>query len=310
MVTLQVTGGSRPLPVWRSLLYVPVNVERFVDKAHTRGADCIQLDLEDSVPASDKERARGLVAKAATRVRQAGADVVVRINHPRDLAVSDLEETVRPDVDGITLPKVAGAADVQRMDELVSELELKRGVPEKRTRFIVMIESAEALRQIDEIARASVRIAGITLGAEDLAADAGLEPDEDVLLYPNQQIIFAARAAGVMPLGFLASLARFSDGDDFRAMVQRSRRFGFEGASCVHPGQVPVLNEAFSPSAAEVEHARRVIEAGAVAAQAGRGSFSLDGRMVDAPVLARAQRLLGRHDAVVARQRRTGATAE
>ena len=119
---------TRELPIWRSLLYVPAHVERFVEKAHERGADCIQIDLEDSVPASEKERARALVEGAAARVRRGGADVVVRVNRPLSLAVRDLEAAVGPDVDGFTLPKVESAEHVRLLDEHISDVEVRRGI--------------------------------------------------------------------------------------------------------------------------------------------------------------------------------------
>src|SRR5919199_4896724 len=116
------------LPVWRSLMYVPVNVDKYVEKAHTRGADAIQLDLEDSVPAAEKERARTLVEAAAARVRKGGADVVVRINRPLALAVRDLEHSIMPDVNGIACTKMDSGSHVKLLDELVTELEEKRGI--------------------------------------------------------------------------------------------------------------------------------------------------------------------------------------
>ncbi|MEK7876705.1 MAG: aldolase/citrate lyase family protein, partial [Pseudomonadota bacterium] len=119
---------ERELPVWRSLMYVPVNVDKFVDKAHTRGADVIQLDLEDSIPAAEKDNARTLVEKAAGKVRCSGADVVVRINRPLALAVRDLEHSICPDVDGIAVTKVDSASHIRLLDELASELEQKRGM--------------------------------------------------------------------------------------------------------------------------------------------------------------------------------------
>src|SRR5918998_6660246 len=146
------------LPVWRSLMYVPVNVEKYVDKAHTRGADVIQLDLEDSVPPGEKERARTLVEAAAARVKRGGADVVVRINRPLSLAVRDVEHSICPDVDGIACTKIDSASHVKLLDELVSELEEKRGLPLGHTRFITMIETADAFGRIDEIPRASTRV--------------------------------------------------------------------------------------------------------------------------------------------------------
>jgi citrate lyase subunit beta/citryl-CoA lyase len=110
------------LPVWRSLLYVPVNVEKYVGKAHTRGADCIQLDLEDSVPQSEKDAARKLVSAAAKRVRAGGADVVVRVNSPFEVTVKDLEEAVCEDVDGIAITKAQGAEHIRRIDDYLSKV--------------------------------------------------------------------------------------------------------------------------------------------------------------------------------------------
>jgi len=296
---------SRELPVWRSLLYVPVNVEKFVDKAHTRGADVIQLDLEDSVPPAEKANARKLVEKNAARVRRGGADVVVRINQPLALAVRDLEHSILPDVDGIACTKIDSASHVKLLDELVSDLEEKRGMKVGHTRFITMIETADAFSRIDDIPRASPRVAAMNIGGEDFALDCAMQPDADVLLHPKQRMIIAARAAGVMPLGFIGTVADFSDWERFRQMVRRSRRFGFDGAGCIHPGQVTIVNEEYTPSADEVEYARKVIRMDDEAAAAGRGSFQIDGKMIDIPVVVRARNLLRRYEAIQQREAKT-----
>ncbi|HET7595586.1 MAG TPA: CoA ester lyase [Burkholderiales bacterium] len=301
---------SRALPVWRSLLYVPVNVEKFVDKAHTRGADVIQLDLEDSVPPAEKAHARTLVEKNAARVRRGGADVVVRINQPLALAVRDLERSISPDVDAIACTKIDSASHVKLLDQLVTELEGKRGMTVGHTRFITMIETADAYTRIDEIPRASPRVAAMNIGGEDFALDCAMQPDDDVLLHPKQRMIIAARAAGVMPLGFIGTVADFSDWERFRQMVRRSRRFGFDGAGCIHPGQVSIVNEEYTPSAAEVDYARKVIRMDEEAAAAGRGSFQIDGKMIDIPVVVRAKNLLTRHAAIQAREAKTLAAAK
>jgi citrate lyase subunit beta/citryl-CoA lyase len=293
------------LPVWRSLLYVPVNVDKFVDKAHTRGADCIQLDLEDSVPPAQKAQARTLVEKAAARVRRGGADVVVRINQPLALAVRDLEHSILPDVNGIACTKIDSASHVKLLDELVSDLEEKRGMKVGHTRFITMIETADAFSRIDEIPRASPRVAAMNIGGEDFALDCAMQPDEDVLLHPKQRMIIAARAARVMPLGFIGTVADFSDWERFRQMVRRSRRFGFDGAGCIHPGQVTIVNEEYTPSAEEVEYARKMIRMDEEAAANGRGSFQIDGKMIDIPVVVRARNLLRRYEAIQQREAKT-----
>ena len=300
---------TRELPVWRSLLYVPVNVDKFVDKAHTRGADVIQLDLEDSVPPAQKEHARTLVEKAAARVRRGGADVVVRINQPLSLAVRDLEHSVCPDVDAIACTKVDSASHVKLLDQLVSEVEEKRGMKAGHTKFITMIETADAYTRIDEIPRASPRVVAMNIGGEDFALDCEMQPDDEVLLHPKQRIIIAARAAGVMPLGFIGTVADFSDWERFRQMVRRSRRFGFEGAGCIHPGQVKIVNEEYTPGDEEIEYASKVIRMDEEAAAAGRGSFQIDGKMIDVPVVVRARNLLRRFEAIRQRETKTLAAA-
>lgn len=295
----------RELPVWRSLMYVPVNVEKFVDKAHTRGADVIQLDVEDSVPPAEKTNARKLIEKNAARVKRGGADVVVRINQPLSLAVRDLEQAICPDVDGIAVTKATGVSHLQLLDELVSELEQKRGMTVGHTKFITMIETPEAFFKIREITTACSRIIACNIGGEDYALNCNMQPTGDALFYPKQHMIFAASAAGIMPLGFVDSVATFGDWDNFRKMVRRSRDFGFMGAGCIHPGQVTIVNEEYKPSAAEVEYARKVIALDKEAAAAGRGSFALDGKMIDIPIIVRAERLLKRFDAINARESRT-----
>ena len=292
------TNSPPRQPVWRSLLYVPVNVEKYVDKAHTRGADCIQLDLEDSIPGSEKDRARVLVNDAARRVRKAGADVVVRINRPLAMAVRDIEASVGENVNGLAISKVESASHLRLLDELVSELELRRGLSAGHTRFIAMIETPAAFFQMHDIALSTGRLSAMNIGGEDLASECGMEPTEHTLLMPKQQMILAARAAGLMPLGFLASVASFDDWDAFRVMVRRSRQFGFLGAGCIHPGQVPIVNQEYSPSAREVAHATSIVSEYAKAQSSGRGSFAVDGKMIDAPIVRRAQDLLERHAAI------------
>ncbi len=145
----------------------------------------------------------------------------------------------------------------------------------------------------------------MNIGGEDFALDCNMQPDEEALLHPKQRMIIAARAAGVMPIGFIGTVADFSDWGRFRQMVRRSRRFGFDGAGCIHPGQVKIVNEEYTPSAEEVEYARKVVRMDQEAAAAGRGSFQIDGKMIDIPVVLRAQKLLARYDAIKQRETKT-----
>ena len=288
-------------PSWRSLLYVPVNVDRYVEKAHLRGADGIILDLEDSVPPSQKDAARKMVQSAAQKVARNGADVLVRINRELELAVRDIEASVSPLIRALKLPKIQSADHVKLLAELVGDLEAARGMPEGWTRLVPMVETADAFFTIDDIAKASPRIVTVVLGGEDFALDCGFVPDPEVYLYPKQQSLFAARAAGLTPMGLIGTVADYSDLDAFRAVVRHSAKFGFEGASCIHPANVPILNEEFSPPVAAVAQARKIIDADAKNTAAGRGSFELDGKMIDIPVVIRAQRLIARAEGIAAR---------
>src|SRR5258706_9088142 len=168
-------------------MYVPVNVEKYVEKAHTRGADCIQLDLEDSVPAAEKENARKLVRGAAQRVRRAGADVVVRINSPFEVSRKDLPFCISDEVDGIALTKSENADHVRRIDDAISDLEAKKGLPAGRIRLIAMIETPAAFFEMAAIARSSARLVAMNIGGEGFAVENGMEPTEERLLVAKQE---------------------------------------------------------------------------------------------------------------------------
>ncbi len=291
------------LPIWRSMMFVPVNVEKFVEGAHTRGADVIILDLEDSILPKDKAHARTLVTAAAPRVARSGADVLVRVNRQWRLCLADLEAIVGAGVYGLMLPKTESPEHVHMVAEVLDELEAERGLARGHTRIVAMIEGAAAFFRIHEIAAAHPRIVALTLGSEDFALSAGMVPEPEGLFYPKQQVVFAARAAGVLPLGFVGTVADFKDLDAFRAVVRRSRRIGFSGASVIHPSQIAILNEEFRPSEDEVGSARRVVEAFEKAQTGNAGAIQVDGKMVDIPIVERARRTLERHEAIERRGR-------
>ena len=291
---------TQALPVWRSLLYVPAHVEKFVGSAHTRGSDAIILDLEDAVPPAEKARARGLVASAAKRVGQGGADVLVRINGP-ELADDDIDAAVGPAVAALYLPKVESADEVRRLSARIAAAEARAGGPVGRTRLVALIESAKGWLNMGQIAAADARLVALSLGSEDFCADVGMEPSEDTLMLPKQQLIITAASAGLMAFGVVGVNTNFKDEAAYLAMAKRSRGFGYSGSSAIHPSQVPLLNAAFSPDPAEIAHAERVIAAAEAAEREGRGAVALDGKMIDAPIVARAQGLLARHRAILAR---------
>jgi citrate lyase subunit beta / citryl-CoA lyase len=292
------------LPVWRSMLFVPVTVLKFVERAAERGADAIILDLEDSVPVAEKLRGRELLQEAAATVARKGADVVVRINRPWRMALKDIEAAVSPRVQALMLTKVESAEHVRMVAEIVAELEVERGMTPGATTLVALIETAGAFFRMEEIARAHPRLVGLSVGAEDFALSIGMLPEAEGLFYPKQHMIIAARAAGILPLGFLGTVADFRDLDAFRATIRRSRRLGFAGASCIHPSQVPILNEEYRPSPEEVAAAERAVAAYDSAIAAGIGAIELDGKMIDVPVVERAKQVLTRHRAILAREAR------
>ena len=293
-------------PVWRSMLFVPATAPRFVAGAADRGADAIILDLEDAVAASEKPRARTQLEAAIPQVSRRGADVLVRVNRPWRMMVRDIEAAVLPGVAALVLTKVDDPEHVRAAAEMVTELEAERSLPTGAIRFLVLVETAAGFFRMEAIARAHPRIVAMSLGAEDFALSVGMRAEPEGLFYPKQHMLFAARAAGVMPLGFVGSIADFRDQEAFRAIVRRSARLGFVGASCIHPLQVPVLNECFSPDAAEVERAHRMVVAYDAALAAGQGAVQFEGAMIDVPVVDRARTLLARDAAVRARLARAG----
>ena len=291
-------ASEQGLLVWRSLLYVPANNRRFIDKAHTRGADAIILDLEDSVPASERDTARAMLGGSAEKAGQAGADVVVRINRPDAEAEADLEAAVIPGVRALMLPKVDDASHVHAIADTVAALETKQGMEAGTMKLIVMVESPAALFKAADIAAAHPRNVAAFLGGEDFAAAAGMVPDPETLFIPKVMTLYAARAAGIMPLGMIGTVADYQDLDAVRDTIRRSRKFGFEGASCIHPSVVPILNEEMAPSPEEVAGAERIVEAYAGAEKEGRGAITVGGMMIDVPVAERAAALLKRHAAI------------
>jgi citrate lyase subunit beta/citryl-CoA lyase len=287
-----------PPPVWRSILYVPGNVPKFIDKAHERGADCILVDLEDSVTVAEKPTARAMLPETMKKVVRGGADVAVRINRPMRLAIPDIEAAVRPGLAALFITKTEGVQHLRLLDEAVSEMERERGMPVGSVGFGAMIEHPRALAELNDIAERGPRVIAMMLGGEDFALETGSVPSDESLELPKRLVAFAAQAHGVAMIGILGTVADYSDPAAYKKSAERARRFGFSGGTCVHPGLVQALNEAFTPSADEVAHARKLIAADEEAAAGGRGSFTVDGKMIDIPVIDRARRLIARYDAI------------
>lgn len=296
---------SRPVPpVWRSILYVPGNVPKFIDKAHERGADCVLVDLEDSVQPAQKPEARAMLAETIKKVARGGADVAVRINRPLRLTIPDLEAAVQPGVSALFVTKTESVQHLKLLDEVVSDLEKERGLKVGSIGFAAMIEHPRALSQIHDIAEHAPRLIGMMLGGEDFALETGSLPGDETLELPKRLVAFAAQAHDVPMIGILGTVADYSDPEAYKKSAERARRFGFSGGTCIHPGLVAALNEAFTPKEEDVAYAHKLIQADAKAAAEGRGSFSVDGKMIDIPVIERARKLIARADAIQRRLHR------
>ncbi len=270
----------------RSLLYVPAHSERFVAKAHERGADAIILDLEDSVPEEAKDQARLGLADAVTMVRRGGATVMVRVNSG-ERQHEDALAACRAGADTLYVPKVRSAEELGTLASVLEGVEAEAG--RAPMRFVALLEDPGAVLNASEIATAP-RLVALSLGGEDLALALGAQPTPDVLHLPKLLVHYAAKAAGLLSFGLLRSAADYSDLAGITAAAREARAHGFDGATCVHPAVVPLLNAAFAPSAEEQAWAKRVLELAAV----GEGAFQLDGKMIDAPIIARARAVMSR----------------
>ncbi|PWC28229.1 HpcH/HpaI aldolase/citrate lyase family protein [Teichococcus aestuarii] len=279
-------------PRWRSLLFVPAHVQRFIARAHERGADGIILDLEDAVPAAEKPAARASLAGSIAAIGAHGPAVLVRVNRGLRALAADLEAAVVPGLAGLVLPKVEEPGYVRDVSAAVAELEAERGIAPGTVRLLLQIETPAALYALPAIAGADPRSVAMMLGPEDFCAALGAIPGPAALLGPNLAVLMAARAAGLMPMGFVGSIGQFQDLDAFRRTIAEARQLGFRGALAVHPAQVAIMNEVFAPDAAEIDWARRVVAGDAEARAAGRGAFQIDGKMIDPPVVRRAEEIL------------------
>ncbi len=281
-------------PNWRSLLFVPVTAQRFVDKAHTRGADAIILDLEDAIAPNEKAAAREALPAVARTIAATGTELCVRINRELELAVPDIAAAVMPEVAALMLPKVMGAEHVKLLSEVVGAREVALGMERGRTRFIVLVETPQALANLNAIAMADPRMLALGVGNEDLAMELQAEPGGDSLYPFAMMAVAAARAAGIEPFGTVGKFADFADLDGYRDGLRRSRALGFSVTACIHPSQVAVINEEYGVSEAQADHARRLIEAFEHAVAQGQGAVAFEGAMIDLPVAQRARALLAR----------------
>ena len=291
------------LPPMRSLMFVPAHRERMVERALGLGEfgasdlDVAVLDLEDGVPPAAKDEARRLITDVLARASRGGGGPVrfVRIRRAlSDDGAGDLDAVVRPGLAGIMAPKVRRPDEIEWIAERLDALEREAKIAHGTVRIIPSIESAAALLEAPRIAKASDRVSGLAFGSEDFALDLGLptkrEGEAADLLYARSATVVAAVSAG--KLAFDGIWPDIKDSAGLRADALRARRLGFAGKTLIHPDQTLVVNEIFSPTSVEVEEARRVVHAFDEAVARGEGAVALDGRMLDAPVVDRARRVL------------------
>ena len=273
-----------------SRLYLPGNSPKLMLNAGIHDSDGIILDLEDSVAPTVKEEARLLVRNALRQVDFYGAERMVRINQ-LPLGLKDLDYLVPHNVHVILIPKCESAEQVKQVDGRIQEIRDQLGVP--RTIYLMpIIESALGVVNAYQIASATENVAAIAIGLEDYTADLGAKRTNqgEESFYARSKVVNAARAAGIQPIDSVFS--DVSDMEMLQNVVSKSRAMGFAGMGCIHPRQIKVVNNAFSPSSEEFEHAQRIVRAYDQATQLGLGVISLGSKMIDPPVVKRAQQTI------------------
>ena len=281
------------MTVLRSLLFVPGNQPRMLERASGLKPDAFIPDMEDSVPTDEKANAREVTSSYLAQLGSGGTPVIPRVNSlDTGLLDDDLASVVGEYIYGVSVGKIETPADIANISEKLEALERKAGIEVGSVRLVPWIETAIAIVHLYEICKASARIVGVAFGAEDFTNDMGIErtESETETYFARNSIAVAARAADVLALDTPYFSFRDSDGLSENASV--ARQYGFKGKFAIHPAQIDIINETFSPSATEIEQAQRVVEAFDEAARRGRGSTSLDGKVVDVPVVKRAQAVL------------------
>ena len=277
----------------RSMLFLPGNTPGIIVNGEILGADAVILDLEDAVSPTEKDSARILVRNAISRMGFGKCEVIVRINATdTDYWKKDLEEIIPVKPSMIMPPKTGTAEDVLRVDAYISELEDRLGWARNTVKLIPLIETALGVENAFAIASASSRVAAIFLGGEDLTADLQCKRTKqgDEILYARCRMVCAARAAGVDV--YDTPFTDVNDDEGIYVDARKAKSLGFTGKSSISPRHVKAINEVFSPTAAEIQYAREVLEAIRLGQEQGRGAVALRGTMIDAPVVNRAKQTL------------------
>ena len=286
---------SQPIKLRRSMLFVPGSNAAMISNTFIYKPDSIMFDLEDAVALKEKDSARILVAHALQHPLYQEIETVVRVN-PLDseFGLADLNAVVRAGVDVVRMPKTETAQDVIDMDHEITEIEKVCGREVGSTKMLAAIESPLGITQANQIATASKRLIGIALGAEDYVRNLKTErsPEGIELLFARCSILQAARAAGIQAFDTVYSNANNEEG--FLAEAALIKQLGFDGKSLINPRQIELLHNLFAPTQKDVDQARRIIDAAEEAERNGLGVVSLNGKMIDAPIIDRAKLVLER----------------
>jgi citrate lyase subunit beta/citryl-CoA lyase len=299
---------SRP-PLARSYLYAPGSVERLLQKVFNVGADAVVLDLEDAVPPEKKREARRMVAEVLrAREKLEGPRIYVRINSmASDLWREDLEAIVQPALYGIRVPKVESREPILVLDRALSEAEERAGLGRGSVRVAPAVETAVGVLAAAEIVK-NPRVVSLGLGGVDLLRDLAVEPDPSglQLLYAQSHVVLVSRAAGLIP-PVTTVYPQVGDLEGLRVTSEAAKRLGFFGRSCIHPSQIPVVHEVFTPSPAQIAKACAIVEAFNRATARGSGAFLMEnGEFVDSPVAERAQALISLAESLNPRSKNQG----
>jgi citrate lyase subunit beta/citryl-CoA lyase len=292
---------------YRSMLFVPGQKATWADKAVASGADALILDLEDSVPISDKDQARRTVVETIDRLHseEIRADLWVRPNASvSGLQGADLEAVIRPGLAGLFLPKVFTAEEVVRIDAVVTHIEQRQGLEAGSVGLIISFETATAMADCEAVAKATPRIVSL-LGATGPNADVGRElgfeftPEGMETLYLRSRIVLAARAAGLHhPIGGLWQ--DIHDLDGARRFTRAQKQLGYRGLICIHPSHVTIANEIFTPTQGQIDFYRRMIETFEAAESAGSAAVDFEGQHIDIAHVKTAEGVIALAEAIQA----------
>jgi len=279
----------------RALLYTPGNDLGKIRKATTLDVDCICMDMEDGVAINQKLQARQTIVEALQRLDFGRSERLARINAVGSgLESDDLETVLTAQPDGIVIPKVEDGGHIRWASDVIGSYELKQGLPAGQIRILAVVESGRGIVNLPEIVRADPRLEGIIFGAEDFAGDIGATRTRQgwEVFYARSAIVTHAAAFGLQAIDMVFIDLHDSDGLSMEALD--GARMAFSGKQIIHPNQVELVQRAFTPDDEAIAYARRVMQAFEEHQQAGKGAFALDGKMIDAPIIKAARRVLER----------------